>query len=94
MSATLWIDTSKEQTIELGNTIACYKSFDEMSDITDKFEEEYTELSQVPDQTMHTDDCDPTWLKRVRQQAGSFLSEYRDRLSGNTVWVLEQLVQS
>lgn len=93
MSATIWVDTDKERTIELGGTIQLYQVFQEMHLVCNGEFDNYPELFGVPSQTEDTDDAESDWLVAVRIQAALFLQEYRKRLTDHTVWVLEQLIK-
>lgn len=93
MSATIWVNTERDETIELGGTIQLYKAFQEMALVAGEgFHMAYPDLFGVPSQTEDTADADPEWLQDAREQAARFLAEYSDDLSEHTCWLLEQLL--
>src|SRR4051794_38687319 len=77
MTMTLWIDTEKEETIELGATLACYKAFAEMGRVAGgAWQTDYEALAGVLSQCEDQEDADPDWLADVRKQAKQFLADH------------------
>lgn len=94
MTATIWVDTDSEETIELGNIFRMYHAFAEMARVGgESYYDEYPELSGVPEATEHTDDVDPAWLADVQEQAREFLDAHREELEPDAVAILEQLIE-
>jgi hypothetical protein len=92
MGVTLWIDTSAETTVDLGGTLACYKSFADMARVAgDEWEKTYEALAGVLSQCEDQSDADPEWLADMRDQAGAFLARYRDGLDDAAVEILRTL---
>jgi Peptidase_C39 like family len=77
MTMTLWIDTDKDETIDLGNTLDCLKAFGDMEKAADDaWLKDYADLAGVVSQCMDQEDVDPAWMADVRQQAKRFLAEH------------------
>lgn len=91
MSVTLWLNTEKEETIELGPTLAVYQSFAEMDSVAGNWDEEYPDLSGVLVQCEWQEDADPEWLAGVKKQSLAFLAKYGDHLSDFTHRLLAML---
>lgn len=94
MSVTLWVNTDKDETVELGPVIPVYKAFARMSRLvgTEVWLKYYPELADVLDHCERTnDDADPEWLAKVRDQAAKFLRQYGKRLDGYGVVALKRL---
>lgn len=93
MSATIWVSTDEEKTIDLGNTIEFLKAFDEIVETDGKdFATNYPALAGVREMTMVTDDAQEEWLRAVRRESVAFLQEHRSTLSEHAIWVLETLI--
>jgi hypothetical protein len=92
MTATLWINTEREETIELGGTFQMYSSFAEMARVAnDDTLSGWPALSGVTYQVELQEDAPPDWLAEVRQEASTFLAAYEDSLSSGTVFLLKLL---
>lgn len=82
MSVTLWINTEKEETIELATTMSCYAAFAEMARIAgDEWITEYEALAGVLSACEDQEDVPPDWLKDMRSQAHRFLANHGDDLT-------------
>lgn len=90
MSATLWIDTEADETVELGGTIPFYGAFAKMQKIAGGMDD-YPDLFGVMTQVELQEDADPDWLADVRDQATTFLDKHKGDLDEYTIWMLEQL---
>lgn len=92
MSATIWIDTPNEVTLDLGGTLQLYAIFQEMAKVAGKgFAKTYPELFGVPSQTEDTADADRGWLADVIKQAGQYLADHGDKVSPMAKDLLRQL---
>ncbi len=92
MSVTLWINTDKEETIELGGTIVVYQAFTEMAKLVGPgWFSKWPDLFSVLDQCESQDDADLAWLAGVRDQARRFYILYKDQLSPLAQEILELL---
>jgi hypothetical protein len=97
MGVTLWLDTEREETIELGGTFACYRAFAEMAKVAggwDAWVSDYPDLAGVLDQCETQEDADPLWLADVKRQARTFLEAHEQRLSEDARNLLDNLAQS
>ena len=74
VSATLWIDTAAERTVDLGNTLQMYVAFAEMAKLVNV--DDWSDLFGVMTQVELQEDADPQWLADVSLQAGMFLQLY------------------
>lgn len=84
MSVTLWIDTDREETVELGPTLAVYGAFAEMVRAVGGDEERqsaWPDLSGVLSQCESQEDADPAWLADVAKQASRLLRTHGNDLS-------------
>jgi hypothetical protein len=94
MSATLWIDTETEETIELGGAMQLYAAFTEMSRAAGAdWERDYPELSGVVSQVEDQEDADPEWLKGAQKQAHDFLRDHGADVGDHARWVLTTLAR-
>ena len=92
MSVTLWIDTEREETIELGGTLVVYKAFADMARAAGKrWKTDFADLSGVLSQCEDQTDADPEWLADVRRQAKLLLGHYEHHLSADAQGILQQL---
>lgn len=91
MSALLWVDTSADEAIDLGNPLHVMESFAEMERVCGDSYDEFADLFGVPEATMDQDDVDPSWLSDVRVQASEFLSRFGGELGDGARGVLEAL---
>jgi hypothetical protein len=92
MTATLWLDTPADETLELGGTLQLYAAFAEMAHLAGEgYLENWPDLFGVLTQVELQEDADSDWLVDVRAQASQFLDSYGPRLSEHSRWVLEQL---
>lgn len=95
MTATLWIDTDSDKTIELGGTLQAYSSFSEMAHLVGpNYLKDYPELFSVMTAVEDQNDVPKDWLEEVRVQASEFLTRYRSKLSSNAIGILEQLSEN
>lgn len=95
MSATLWLDTAAEKTVELGGTVQLYEAFAEMAKSAGPdYLDDWPDLFGVVTQVETQEDAPPDWLADVREQAKRFLREYRGGLGGNAVAVLKALSEA
>lgn len=77
MTATLWLDTEKELTVELGGTQQLYRAFADMAKACGPgCYTEYPDLFGVVSQVESQEDADPEWLADVRKQASAFMAKY------------------
>lgn len=92
MSVTLWLDTEKEETIELGLTLPAYEAFAEMAHLAGPvWQRDYADLAGVLTQCELQEDADPAWLADVRAQAADYLKKAGDRISPGSKGILEVL---
>lgn len=92
MSATLWLNTEREETLELGGTLQLYEAFADMAHAAGKTcYDDYPDLFGVVSQVEDQADADPQWLEKVRQQAKVFEAKYSPHLKEHTLWILDQL---
>jgi hypothetical protein len=92
MTATLWLDTVSERTIELGGTLQLYEAFSSMAAAAGGwYLVKWPDLFGVVTQVESQEDADPEWLDDMRREAAAFLEQYRGKISEHAVWVLEQL---
>ena len=92
MSQTLWIDTSENKGINLGDFFTLMGDFAAMAKVCGEREYmEYEELFGVPEASGTNEDCDPQWLKQVQEQAQRFLSRYKSKLTPRARHRLESL---
>jgi hypothetical protein len=77
MSVTLWLDTSSEETIELGGVIPVYHSFAQMRNLAaHEWYESYPSLAEVLHQCELQEDAEQGWLKNVVRDATAYLDKY------------------
>lgn len=94
MTATLWLDTDRDETLELGGTLQLYAAFAEMARAAGPgYLDDWPDLFGVPAQVESQEDADPAWLADVRAQAARFLAKYGDRLGTDARLVLETLAK-
>lgn len=94
MSVTLWLDTAREQTVELGPTLPVYAAFAEMARaVGPAWRTTYPDLAGVLTQCETQDDADPSWLAGVRTQARLFLQR-SPRLSPSAREILSLLADT
>lgn len=92
MTATLWLDTEKEETIELGGTMQLYRAFADMAHAAGPAAyEDYPDLFGVVTQVETQEDADPEWLADARKQAAVFLSRHGEALTPDARAVLVSL---
>lgn len=94
MSVTLWIDSKREETIELGATLACYQAFSELRHKVPAFARDYAALDGVLTQCEWQEDAPPDWLADVRVEARRLLASASEGLSPDTLRILELLAGS
>ncbi len=95
MGVTLWLDTEREETIELGQTFACYAAFAEMVHAAgDAWLRDFPDLAGVLTQCETQEDADREWLADVKRQARVFLEVHEKRLSEDARNLLDNLAQS
>ena len=92
MTATLWLNTEREETIDLGGTLPLYAAFAEMARAAGPDQKNYPDLFGVLSQVEDQADAPADWLEDVKDQAKVFLSRHGSRLSGAAQWVLKQLI--
>lgn len=93
MSVTLWLDTEREETIEIGATLPTYAAFAKMASAAgDAWFTDYPDLSGVLTQCESQEDADPTWLADVRKQAGQMLDRHASGIGDDAVQILQQLI--
>ena len=95
MTATLWINEEKDETIELGGTFQLYKAFSEWAAVCgtwDMFVSKWPALSGLVSQVESQDDADPEWLSDLLLEASRFLDEHGDELSDGPHGILTRLV--
>lgn len=92
MTATLWLDSRRDDALSLGGTIQLYQAFQEMALLDGPgFETRWPELFGVPYQVEDGGDADPDWMRDVRTQAGRFLARHGRDLGGYSAGVLKLL---
>jgi DNA-binding IscR family transcriptional regulator len=89
MTATLWLDTARDETVELGGTVQMYEAFAEMARAGEP--DDYPDLFGVPTAVELQGDAPPDWLADVRRQAAAFLAAHGAGLSAHAVTVLRAL---
>jgi hypothetical protein len=91
MSATLWLDSKAEKTIELGGTLSLYEAFAGMAKVAGaSYLTDWPALFGVPSAVEDQEDVDPTWLADVQEEAARFLTKFPD-VNDNAREILEQL---
>lgn len=94
MTATLWLDTPTEKTIEFGATLPFYQAFAEMAHVVGpNYLTVYPALFGVVTQCELQTDADKTWLADAKVQASALLVAAGSRLSPNARGVLQSLIQ-
>jgi hypothetical protein len=93
MGVTLWIDTTKDDGLELGGTIPVYQAFTEMQRLVgqQRWQMQYPALGGVLTQCEWQRDADPDWLAEVRRQAQKMLDRHREGLSQDAQNLLANL---
>ncbi len=92
MSVTLWLDTAKEETIELGGTSPFYEAWEELARVAGKeWGTVYAALAGVATQCELQTDAPAGWLADARVQATKFLASHGKGLSAHARWLLKQL---
>jgi hypothetical protein len=96
MTATLWINTDKDETVALGGMIEFYQAFDRWRKLAggpEKFYKEYPNLNGLRQQVESQEDADPDWFKDVQREAADFLKKYGSKLTQDEGDVLGLLVE-
>jgi len=94
VTVSLWIDSEKETTIDLGGTLDAYKAFSEMAQLAgDTWTTDYEALSGVLSQCEDQADAEAKWLAEVQEQAAAFLKAFGDKLSDAATEILEALIK-
>jgi predicted RNase H-like HicB family nuclease len=92
VSATLWINTEHEITVELGGALQLYQAFSDMAKAAgDGYLKQWPDLFGVISQVETQEDAPEGWLIDMRTEAREFLDRYKESLQPHTKWVLEQL---
>jgi hypothetical protein len=92
VTATLWIDTDKEETIELGGTFHLYGAFAEMERVAGpKALTDWPSLFAVVPWVESQEDAPPDYLANLGREAREFFARYGDKLSDHPGWILQQL---
>ena len=90
MSATLWIDTDKDEAIDLGPTLPFYAAFARMGRI-EGARRDCPELFGVVTACELQEDVDPGWLRKAQRQAGDFLRRHGKQLDERSRAILQAL---
>lgn len=78
----IWINTEKDEALELGQTLACYEAFAEMANAAHGYwSDDYPALSGVLTQCETQEDADPEWLQDVASEAKEFAAQHGHELS-------------
>jgi hypothetical protein len=89
MTATLWIDTDNEETLELGGTLPLYSAFAEMEKAAGPgCLEDYPALFAVVPYVESQDDAPPDYLADLAAEARAFREKYGARVSDHAHWLL------
>ena len=91
MATLLWIDTEKEQTIDLGDPFRLWGVFGEIAKACGNDYGRYPELFEVVEVAESQEDCDSDWLEKVKLQAADYLKSHADRLGPTAREILELL---
>lgn len=93
MTATLW--TGPDETIELGGTLQLYQSFAEMAKLKgERYLKDYPALFAVCSAVEDGSEVPTDWLDDVRVEAEVFLEAYKDKLSPDTITLLNILKET
>jgi hypothetical protein len=92
VTATLWIDTSRDETVELGGTLHLYEAFAEMERLAGPNAlTEWPSLFAVVPHVEGQDDAPADYLADLGREALEFYTEHGENLSDHSGWVLQQL---
>jgi hypothetical protein len=93
VTATLWIDTSKDETVELGGTLPLYSAFAEMERAAGPgCLEAYPALFAVVPWVESQDDAPADYLADLAREARAFSDKYAAKLTDHPRWLLAQLM--
>ena len=94
MSATLWVDTAADETIDFGNTLQFYAAFTALVKLAGKdAAEKYGDLFGIATQVEDQSDAEPEWLASAREQAAEFLHEFDSKIPPPARAILEKLAK-
>jgi hypothetical protein len=98
MTATIWVDTDRDETIELGPTLPMYKIFSNITRVaggSKVMQRDYPDLYGVPTATETQDDVPSDWLEDVHSQALEFLNKHGndDSLEQDSKDLLDTLIE-
>lgn len=92
MTATLWLDTEKDETLELGGTCELYTTFQEMAKAAGpNYLMDYPALFAVVNAVESQADVPRDYQIDLANEATAFLQTYGRLLGEDAVWLLGQL---
>lgn len=86
----LWTAEAKDEAVDLGDPFSLIGAFVEMARLTSDFSS-WEELFSVPE--FGAQAVEVAWLEKVSSQAEAFREKYHDKLGGQSLWILEQLIE-
>jgi hypothetical protein len=93
MTATLWIDTDNEVTLELGGTIAFYKALAEMASAAGPaYLTDWPSLFALHRYVEDQNDAPEDYLTDLAREASAFSDKYATKLTDHPRWLLAQFM--
>lgn len=91
MATLLWLNTEKEQVIDLGDPFRLWQVWAELARVCEDVDERFPELYEVLGVAESQEDCDPAWLGKVKDQSADYLKDFGSKLSPSARETMELL---